>query len=110
MNFVWLLGFEPRSPRPQRGFLTTKLQPQHIHNNKYIIFIKFQSLLMLERRTVGYTVELYQQQLPELALLSLKTLQTCAKTLKFGRCEILLVGFGMLQRPMSEICFDLTPN
>lgn len=24
---VWLLGFEPRSPRPQRGILTTKLQP-----------------------------------------------------------------------------------
>ena len=25
---MWLLGFEPRSPRPQRGILTTKLQPQ----------------------------------------------------------------------------------
>ncbi len=25
---LWLLGFEPRSPRPQRGILTTKLQPQ----------------------------------------------------------------------------------
>ena len=24
---MWLLGFEPRSPRPQRGILTTKLQP-----------------------------------------------------------------------------------
>jgi hypothetical protein len=24
---LWLLGFEPRSPRPQRGILTTKLQP-----------------------------------------------------------------------------------
>ena len=27
INKVWLLGFEPRSPRPQRGILTTKLQP-----------------------------------------------------------------------------------
>ena len=26
-TYVWLLGFEPRSPRPQRGILTTKLQP-----------------------------------------------------------------------------------
>ena len=25
---MWLLGFEPRFPRPQRGTLTTKLQPQ----------------------------------------------------------------------------------
>ncbi|KAI4352741.1 hypothetical protein L6164_006962 [Bauhinia variegata] len=24
---MWLLGFEPRSPRPQRGILTTELQP-----------------------------------------------------------------------------------
>ncbi|CAK8543714.1 unnamed protein product [Lathyrus sativus] len=24
---MWLLGFKPRSPRPQRGILTTKLQP-----------------------------------------------------------------------------------
>jgi hypothetical protein len=27
MLFLWLLGFEPRSPRPQRGILTAKLQP-----------------------------------------------------------------------------------
>ena len=27
-SLMWLLGFEPRSPRPQRGILTTKLQPQ----------------------------------------------------------------------------------
>ena len=27
---VWLLGFEPRSPRPQRGILTTKLQPHFV--------------------------------------------------------------------------------
>ena len=27
---MWLLGFEPRSPRPQRGILTTKLQPQDV--------------------------------------------------------------------------------
>jgi hypothetical protein len=26
---MWLLGFEPRSPRPQRGILTTKLQPHY---------------------------------------------------------------------------------
>ena len=30
LNFVWLLVFEPRSPRQQRGILNTKLQPQHI--------------------------------------------------------------------------------
>ena len=38
---------------------------------------------MLERRTLGYNVELYQQLIPELALRSLKTLQTCAKTFKY---------------------------
>jgi len=35
-NNVWLLGFEPRSPRPQRGILTTKLQPHpviHLRNS-----------------------------------------------------------------------------
>ena len=32
-NFVWLLVFEPRSPCPQRGILTTKLRLQHIDNN-----------------------------------------------------------------------------
>ena len=27
---MWLLGFEPKSPRPQRGILTTKLQPRSL--------------------------------------------------------------------------------
>ena len=31
--YLWLLGFEPRSPRPQRGILTTKLQPLLLHGN-----------------------------------------------------------------------------
>ena len=35
---MWLLGFEPRSPRPQRGILTTKLQPHaHVRVPKSVI-------------------------------------------------------------------------
>ena len=40
---LWLLGFEPRSPRPQRGILTTKLQPQH----GYLLITKFGSKFTL---------------------------------------------------------------
>ena len=36
---MWLLGFEPRSPRPQRGILTTKLQPQWCQVSHGFIFI-----------------------------------------------------------------------
>ena len=37
---MWFLGFEPRSPRPHRGILTIKLQPQH-NNSKRRYFYKF---------------------------------------------------------------------
>jgi len=44
---MWLLGFEPRSPRPQRGILTTKLQPQlSIYGNLMSFY------LIQERRCV----------------------------------------------------------
>ena len=33
MNFVWLLGFEPRNPRAQCRILTIKQEPRHIDNN-----------------------------------------------------------------------------
>ena len=36
---MWLLGFEPRSPRPQRGILTTKLQPLCAHCITYLLII-----------------------------------------------------------------------
>ena len=32
-NFVWFVGFESRSPRPQRRVLITRLEPQHINSN-----------------------------------------------------------------------------
>ena len=46
---VWLLGFEPRSPRPQRGILTTKLQPhflfcfkkKYTNPNEYLLHAHF---------------------------------------------------------------------
>ena len=37
-NFMSLLGFEPKSPRPQREILITKLQPQYIDDNNYKYF------------------------------------------------------------------------
>ncbi len=36
---LWLLGFEPRSPRPQRGILTTKLQPPHAKGGRILRYI-----------------------------------------------------------------------
>ena len=45
LNFVWLLGFEPRSPRPQRGILTTKLNYNH----------KILTILNIDSSTISYT-------------------------------------------------------
>ena len=47
---MWLLGFEPKSPRPQRGILTTKLQPQLKH--KFQKRIKHSSELVVHKK--GY--------------------------------------------------------
>ena len=49
---------QARFARPQRGVLTTKLQPQHIDDNKRRYFNKFLNLTVLEGSTVGNNLEL----------------------------------------------------
>ena len=58
---MWLLWFKPKSRCPQRGILTTKLQPQHIDNSKHRYFYKFLSLVVLEQRISSHNVELHFQ-------------------------------------------------
>ena len=58
LNFLWLLVFKARSAWPQCRILTTKLQPQHIDDNKRRYFNKFLNLTVLEGSTVGNNLEL----------------------------------------------------
>ena len=47
-EFHVVAGFKPKSPRPQSGILTTKLQPEYINDSKRRYVYKSLPLVVFE--------------------------------------------------------------
>ncbi|KAM1456791.1 hypothetical protein ACFX2I_034041 [Malus domestica] len=61
---MWLLGFEPRSPRPQRGILTTKLQPLMLAN--WVSYFLISVIVLFIQNYTFPGPEKFRERLPHL--------------------------------------------